>query len=171
MKTSEKSNPLLYVLSGYYWIPALQLQSKSNTWHFAGESLIRRSIHCKLFAFAVWCSTGFKEQLIMTLWTHLWNNKMRDTKSHIRVALWPGLTPSGVNVQKHLPFIFQCGKKSHWNQTLWPFFFLSTLAQRSGSFQLSSVRFNSFTWLNYKSDSFQPEAEQQVFAGKLSSSR
>lgn len=78
---SEKENkiPCSKFLYLFHWVRALLLQSQSNTWPFPGELLIRRSIHCKLFAFTLWCSTGFKEQLIMTLWTHLWNEKTRDT--------------------------------------------------------------------------------------------
>lgn len=140
LKHKTQYNPA----SMFFWTllnpKTLQLDSESDTWYFVGELLIRRSIHCRLcLRSAVWCSTGFKEQLIMTLWTHLWNKQMKDRELHIWVDLdwrlqgwmYKSISPLYCNVVQ-IPLV---------SNPVAPFFSSVNISQK---IQLFPVRFNRF---------------------------
>ena len=86
--------------------------SKSGTWSFCWRTANKRINTSQIVCLGVWCTTGFKEQLIMTLWTHLWNREMRDRRPRIFSchATWTD-TFEGVNVQQHPSLIFVMWRK------------------------------------------------------------
>lgn len=142
---NTRQNQILWCM--FIWMllnPNLQFHSKSDTWCFAWELLIRRSIRYKLLAFAVWCSAGFKEQLIMTLWTHLWNKEMK--ASYLSCSMTWIDTSRSECAQKNICLLFfNVAKIPLVTNSLAPFLFSSTLAQKKinkkySSFQLCKVQ-------------------------------
>lgn len=64
-----------------------------TSWHFVFcQRIANNEINTLqiVFAFSLWCTTGFEERLTVSLWTRLWNQEMKD--GCIWLDKWPEFT-------------------------------------------------------------------------------